>query len=997
MDEQLLKTLESIEKLIKSSMAMAGNKMPTSADKGATARKAQGDKEARKSFTAVAATAKNTNDALLGLNKSLVSLTTSVGKTTVGFGSLNTQMAKFMTSLEPVKGAQPTPSAPPPQNTGSSFMNSLVAYIRAPMNKMASVLDSLTARQAAKVKPAATSANTPAAAQAAQSLGDLGLQAASTAASLGNVPKSNMPTVQAAKIMGQFGAGIRNGIVPATKSIQEASIPFGKILDRMATKFTGVAAVAGSLTVAAHALIDVATKLAGDFLQLSRIGLGSIGNLQGLSISAIQAGMSLKEYTQLVQANVIAASRSGSLDQFNKLITAADNQLAVMGIFGAEARGLQASLATSGTALGVNQSGLAAAISGQIDTFKQLQKSTLMTADEFAGLVTGLSENQDVQKEMLGTAPGMRAAKSAELLQTKSIGYTLGLTGQAAKSLGDAMIEQRKATVAERIDQMGQIQQLGAFLGQGGQGARIAELNMKGRRRTTAEDAEMQSLAGTMNEAVQQAYMTGNLSTQNALDQMTKGSGLTAIMDKSSAATLANQSGPVANKDFGKSVGEFGQWVGKLLALTEGLKSSIIPNIGAAIGGAALVIFKGPLMAMLKGGLGKLGIGGGAAVGGGVAAGEAVATGSILSKLMTPITALKDGAGALYSSLTNIPRGLSTWSNGLKAFSITEGPLAAMRGMKAMFGEVLGVVGSGGSALINGFKAFSKAFGPAAALVDSVIELVTGEISNALNPSGGFFNRVGGVITAALGALPQLIIDALGFVFGDAFGANLQRGFDMFIALANASVKSLIGRVISVISAPLKWLLPEDSGLVKMLNNATQSLTASADENFGAFDKLWASNSATLKSISKDNKTSADATTKAAEDATTKSSAAQAKFNNVQYDATSAAGLIADAKIIDAQPQVQIPTAIVPAAVNTETPAAASTPTATTTDTAAQSTANAAMVTALNDILQVMRDSLVLENRQADNSDELLKVSKPTTQFADSNLLANMLLNRRMV
>jgi hypothetical protein len=995
MDEQLLKTLESIEKLIKSSMSMAGNRMPTSADKGDTARRAQGDKEARKSFTAVAATAKNTNDALLGLNKSLVSLTTSVGRTTVGFGSLNTQMAKFMTSLEPVKGAQPAAAQmPPAPNTGSAFMNSIVTYIRAPMKEMSSVLDSLTARQTGKVKQPTPAANTPASAQAAQSLGDLGLQAASAAASLGNVPNSNTPTVEAAKIMGQFGAGIRNGIVPATRRIDESSIPFGKIIDRMATKFTGLAASAGSLTVVAKSLIDIATKLAGDFFQLSRIGLGSIGNLQGLSLSAIQAGMSLKEYTQLVQTNIIAASRSGSLDEFNKLISAADNQLAVMGIFGSEARGLQASLATSNTSLGISQSGLTSAISGQIDTFKQLQKSTLITADEFAGLVTGLSENQDVQKEMLGTAPGMRAAKSAELLQTKSIGYTLGLTGQAAKALGDALIEQRKATVAERIDQMGQIQQLGAFLGQGGQGARIAELNMKGIRRTSAEDAEMQSLAGTMNEAVQQAYMTGNLSTQNVLDQMTKGGGLNAIMDKSSAATLANESGPVANKDFGKSVGEFGQAVGKLLALTEGLKSSVVSSVAAAVGGLALVMFKGPLMALLKGGFGKLGIGGGAAAGAaGGAAGEAAVTGSILSKLMSPITALKDGASALYSSLTNIPKGLSAWSTGLKSLSITEGPLAALKGV---FGDVLGVVGSGGSALVNGFKAFSKAFGPAAALVDGIIELVTGEISGALNPSGGFFNRVGGVITAALAALPQLIIDALGFVFGDAFGANLQRGFDMFIALANASVKSLIGKLISIISVPLKWLLPEDSGLVKMLEGATKGLEASADENFGAFDKLWENNSATLKSISKDNKTSADATTKAAEDATTKSSAAQAKFNNVQYDATTAAGLIADAKIINAQPQVQIPAAIVPAPVNTtETPVPGRT--STESNAAAQGSANTDMLTALNNILQVMRDSLVLENRQADNSDELLKVSKPVTQFADSNLLANQLLNRRMV
>jgi hypothetical protein len=685
------------------------------------------------------------------------------------------------------------------------------------------------------------------------------------------------------------------------------------------------------------------------------------------------------------------------MDNFDKLISAADSQLSAMGIFGAEARGLQASLAESSTMMGTSQKDLQGTIAGQINTFDELRKTTNIAADEFAKLVENLSMNSQVQSELLGVSGQERIARQQELLQIATTGQRLGLTAQASQQLADALIAQRKATVKDRIEQGGAIRQLAAFLGQGGNGDRIAELNTKGRRRSADEDEELRQRLGSLDQASQQAYQNGSLGAQNVLDNLDESigkGGLGEIIKANRPAQLAQESGPAgANKDFGQHVGEFGQFVGQLLTWGRGLKESIAAPIAAAVGGILLTVFSGPVIKMLTGAAGKLGLLGGA---GGMlaeAAGGAGAAAAGTAETAGVVEGTAVAAKSLWSTLTGIPKAIAGYTNAIKFVATADGPLAALSGV---FGDVVGAIKNGASLVIGGFRAFVGSFGPALALVNGVIEAITGEISDALNPSGGFFNRVGGVITAALSALPNLIIDAIGFVFGDSWGQFFRNGFDQFVALANASVKTLLSDLLGAIAKPFEWLLPKDSHLAKMIRGWSDGLEASADENFATFDKLSNDNSTSLKSISAENQKTAEKATQATTAATKKMQVAQAQFSDVQ-DATSvtASSIMGDAAAIKAMPQVQVPTSIAPAPVNTPAaPAGQTTGQTPTTGTETQLTAPSELTVAMNAMLAVMQQMLEAGKRQADNSEALVRLARAGTTFDSSEATAYRLLNQ---
>lgn len=101
-EDDALKTLQNIEKLLKSASLLSTNKQ-TFSSKTQTSQRERADREAKKSFKAVAASGKEANDAILGLSKGLIGLTDEVDKSTKGFNLLNTQMTKFMSSLQPIQ------------------------------------------------------------------------------------------------------------------------------------------------------------------------------------------------------------------------------------------------------------------------------------------------------------------------------------------------------------------------------------------------------------------------------------------------------------------------------------------------------------------------------------------------------------------------------------------------------------------------------------------------------------------------------------------------------------------------------------------------------------------------------------------------------------------------------------------------------------------------------------------------------------------------------
>lgn len=887
LDLEALKTLQSIEKLLKSTSMLSGAKQ-TFSSRAQISQKDRADKEARKAFKAVAAGAKESNDAILGLNKSLVNLNDEVGTTTKSFGALNSQMARFMTSLRPIE----VPEEAPRQQTMEFNDSNLLKALHTMGGNTVAAIDRLAKVVQTQAQPQPVEKQT----------GLLG--------ALFN--RKSEP----------------RAIKPTPKDVDSMRIPLRESMGRMVQNFSALSVQGAGLGVVFGKLMDAVQRATVDFFQLSRVGMGSVGNLTDLYKYSIMAGMSLKEYSDTLNSSMLVAARAGTLENYNRIISAQDQTLAQMGIFGGEARALQAHLAQYSAEMGINVNDLTRATGAQIDVFDKLRKSSNMTADQFAKMVDAVSNNEQAQKELLGLAPRERFARMNELLQLQTVGSKLGMTAEASQKLGEALINQRRASVKERFDQGAALLQMGAFTGNGAAGQRAFELNMKGRRRSADEDKELMGLVQQMDRTAQGMYENGSLGTQSVLDQLgenlEKGS-LGELVKQGRGASLAQDAGKVGQEAFGKHVGEFGQWVGQLTAWTRGLQESIAGPLIAGVGAAVGFAFKGPLTQMFTGVLSRFG---------GAAAGSVI------------------GGGV---------RGIMPMMNGMIQ-SLGRFPLIA-------------------------------------GLLDAGIELVTGSLTDALNPSGGFWNRIGGAVTAFFSAIPRMIIDTLAFVFGENAMQPIRNGFDIFVASINMSIKYLLAKLIGGLGDMLSYILPDDSKLVKGLQATRDGLDDSAMENAVAIEKLWGDQSKTLESISKDNQKSAEAQNKTTAAATDKVNQSQQKFSNVMSSgAVSAAQVIQDAKtlagpqtsVVAAQPQVQVPKTVTPATVNTDEQQAQTT-------AAAKSTSapdNSEMLNVLNAMLQVLRDTLVSESHQAENSDAMLRLLRPQTTFSSAQGMSDKLLKR---
>jgi hypothetical protein len=305
----------------------------------------------------------------------------------------------------------------------------------------------------------------------------------------------------------------------------------------------------------------------------------------------------------------------------------------------------------------------------------------------------------------------------------------------------------------------------------------------------------------------------------------------------------------------------------------------------------------------------------------------------------------------------------------------------------------------GGAVVLNGLKTFAKAFGVAALIIDPIVEIFTGKISEALNPEGGFLARIGGIVTSAFTAIPNMLFDVLGFVFGEEmFVGRLRNSFDTIVAYVNAAFKGFLGGLVGGAAGLLQKILPKDSKLAKFLDEAAQGLVDSSLQNQKVGEQLWNDNSLTLAKISEKNKKSAEGAAKTTDAATAKATAAQEKFNNVQYgmDLTRA-GVINDAKAILGSPQVQTPVAVKPATVNTPDETAKPSAAKTASDQAIAALGGPEMLVALNSILAVMRENLVQEQRQAEATELLVKGNRPMAYFTPAEIVADRVLNQGYV
>ncbi len=563
-----------------------------------------------------------------------------------------------------------------------------------------------------------------------------------------------------------------------------------------------------------------AVVLADNFFKLASVGMGSTDALLSIGKAALTSGMSIEEYTKVLADNAELASRAGSIDNFNKLTSAADKQLAQLGVFGADARALQASLANSATLSGIPQQQLAAAVSTQIDTFDRLRKSVNMTSAEFADLVANVTNNVQSQKELVGLAPAERATRQAELVQIAATGRSLGLSAEASKRLTDALIAQRGETVKKRFESAGRVRQLAAMTGDAGAGEEAAQIIMKGRRASADELERLRQIAGNLDQSAQGLYENGNFGQQAALDTLDEalnGSAFKNVMEANRPAQLADESAKLYNKDFGNHVGEFAQAVGQFRTILTGVsKSAFAPLIGVVAGlagGAFAKILGGNILSAFKSGGGIGGAGAGGA--------QATAATGVASKLAnaakTTLGALNNLSNSVYGFLNKI---ISAPINAIKNIGGWIGKLyGVMSGFSGrMFtGLVNGIadvwlsVNQAGGVLPktaqlfgSGVARFTEMFPNLSAAVARLASGISGSISSITKSvgSGELLSKIGNSLAKGLGALKSVISSASeGGNALSKLGSSLNTGWNTVKAFVSTAGET--GGFLSRVGASL--------------------------------------------------------------------------------------------------------------------------------------------------------------------------------------------------
>lgn len=775
LEEDTLRTLQRIEKILKDGSTTTG--LGRSAPRGAGMASRDDDSggkmspKARKSFQATTAVLNNLNTSARTLNKSFTGLSKTVLNTRGNFVALNRSMRAFSRDSPqptPTGGQERIPATPENKNKGK----------KDPLKALPPFLENLVRGFRDTLKEN----------RLAQERRDLAAAAGGGAGG----PRPPGPGELLADQMGPRGPGGKAG----------------KALTGLTAKVSGATRAVGGFALALSAAIIPLTR---DILMLHSAGIEASSALGGLYIDAARSGMSLKDYTKVLQESSVAVTRSGSMADFNNTLQRSRNQLAGLGIFGEEATRLSASLASSTTALGIPQERLNDATNAQIKTFEHLRKTSLLTAKQFQELTAGLAENQVVQSQLLGMAPAQRATRFNELIQIKSIGLSMGSTKKASDELGEALIATRNLTAPKRFEAAGRIRQAGAMFGMdSGETEQLARLSRK-KIRSPEEDRQVVAIGARLQAAIERSSQSGDISEENRAEQMQAAldaTGFGEVLKKAGNVGLTAQSGQAGvNKDFAKGTSQLLQFTGEAMAWLDGLKqNTIIKALGGAGLGTAIGVMLGRLMGGAAGGAG----------GGGILS-------SIGGMISSAFGALKSGLGRIFGLLNP-----ATWNLGGTLGSIG-------RFVKGLGGALK--VGAGALLKLSGIGTVIMG------LFDGIAELFTQTITSAFNPDGGggfkevIGNAVFGIFNGFVGSIGWLMDAVVGLFTDDGF--HFENALNKFAVLMKAGFMQVLANILD--SVKLGW-----TPMGKYFQKA-------ADDSYGVLQKLEEDNTATVLSIGKAN------------------------------------------------------------------------------------------------------------------------------------------------
>lgn len=828
---EILKTLQRIEKALSNGSQasglgrpaprVAGGNNSTPNNRGRT----RDDNNQQKAFRATVVSINKLSNASDRLNRSFTGLTKTVDtlnrstfNTRSGFVQMNRQMRAFVktTTTPPSPANQPTPANP--RGGSSGFGGSSGNLNTDPWKLLPGVLGDFGRNLTNTIR----NSNRPAPGNG-------------TPGNRGNGPGGNRPRPPAGRpgpgqlLPGQQGP---SNILPRPGQLlpgQQGPVlpPGGRLggqLSNFGGKVGGATKALWGFTVALAAAIVPLTR---DILMLHSNGIQASSALGGMYIDAARAGMSLKDYTKVITESSVAVTRSGSMADFNAMLQVSNRRLEGLGIFGAEATKLSASLATSGTALGIPQSQLVDATNAQIDVFGQLRKTSLLTADGFQKLTEQLASNQVVQSQLLGMAPAQRATRMNELIQIKTIGLSLGSTKAASDALGAALIDQRNQTAPKRFEAAGLVRQAGSMFGQDTGNTEVLARLARKKNLSPAEAKQASMLGAQLQAAIDRELDSGDVSREYRAEQMQEkltANGFGKLMEKAGNVALTASSGPAGvNKDFAKGSSDLLIATGRLMAWTDGLtENTIVKALSAGVIGTLV----GKAFTGAFGGLFRQAIppAGGPAAGGLWNSIKGITTGAY--------DLLKSGIGKIFGLFN--PASWPAW-NGLGNFFRGIGTT-----LGGWFSSISGALSTGVGGLGKLAGGLLKRLPLLGALWDGIGELFSGNIMAAFNPDGkgGIAEVIGNVGFAIINGFTGSIGAAVDWVisFFSKDGLHVENALNVF------GVSMKLG-----LTKALSWALDFLPGLGK----ASAYFGKSAADTAAVLNQLLEDNTSTVSSIGK--------------------------------------------------------------------------------------------------------------------------------------------------
>lgn len=861
-----------------------------------------------------------------------------------------------------------------------SFSSAALSAANQLNDAVASALSTIAARS--KVKPAKADKQLAAVADSSRSLAPrfdalvrsasrlhraFGLLSKQLGQHVGVTKQAGAQQTQATKAT-RKGAQATTQATAATRAAAASTTASASAFTRAVTSLTGgmgksVMGFTGNLDWAEAqlrvGLLNLKEGLIGvvrDIFMLQSRGISAAESLTELYITAAKAGMSLQEYTAMLEDNSAALVRSRSIEDFSKELSSTTRALNRLGVFGPAAEQLAASLRTSAVTLGIPASQQAKATEAQVKVFEQLRRTTLMTADAFRELVLDVAANQNVQEDLLGLAPAERQARMQQLLQTATLGQQLGLTKEASRSLSEALLAQRRATAEERFQAAGVIRQAGAILGLQGEAEELARLRLK-KRRTPEEEARFVELSGLLEQGIQGMMNTGNIQAEfiaEKLSQLIGGTPQAAVQQAAAAAALQKQAGPVIAQDIGKQTSDTMQSVGRALTVLTGFMKN--PLADAMVTFSAMLAQLGVQVFMLNrihtailrtGGIGGPGAPGGPVGPGGKAPpGKAGRAGSIVT---TAVTATAGVASAVFSAIASPLQALSGVAGTLRAtvggaassvmsyaqyLTKLNSSLGAGHTVMKIFSDALSAAKGGISGLATGIRSFLGSGGWLAGVFSLFEELFTGEVTKALSLGDGIFGRLLGAVIAGFNGIftgvTRLFDGAVNWIMeglGLSFRVNTTKLVDYVTGIIVDGWKLITAVMMKGLASLLEALpfVSKDAPWVKSLREGAARVDDSLMESSRLREEMWKTEGATLRSMGeKTQKAQVEAADKTKKGADALASSLS-RVTDLQGLATSAsvtaASLTQQAQVAAptiAQPQPPLRPSIVPPEVNTQ-------------------------------------------------------------------------------